>query len=434
MIYPISKSLLSIVLKHKQVTAFLDPFMGSGTTLIEAKLSGIPQVYGTDLNPLAVLLSEVKTTNLSNEQLQYIKSFEEIISKTFDLWNDIIVSFDKYIRVDLELDITSKKDWGNNAGYYIKEFGRKHRLDLNTIINFKNMGYWFLPKVVMSLQAIKQEINKITDIDVKKFILVAFSETVRLVSNTRNGEFKLFRMKPERVLTFDPDVKAEFLKVLKHNVNKIKQFDALNKGSSVKTHIYLEDARTLEAIPDNSIDLVITSPPYGDSRTTVAYGQYSRLALYWLELDNVKEDDIVQLDRNLLGGRSNIDDPQWTVLGSKTLENSLKKIADKDAKRAKDVFSFYRDLSLCLQAISKKTKSGGYHFWVVGNRTVKLENLRTDEIIIELAHKHGLEFVYNFGRRISNKVMPRRNSPTNEGGVTAETMTKEHIIVLRKVN
>ena len=104
MIYPISKSLLSIVLKHKQVTAFLDPFMGSGTTLIEAKLSGIPQVYGTDLNPLAVLLSEVKTTNLSNEQQQYIKSFEEIISKTFDLWNDIIVSFDKYIRVDLELN------------------------------------------------------------------------------------------------------------------------------------------------------------------------------------------------------------------------------------------------------------------------------------------------------------------------------------------
>jgi hypothetical protein len=63
---------------------------------------------------------------------------------------------------------------------------------------------------------------------------------------------------------------------------------------------------------------------------------------------------------------------------------------------------------------------------------VKLENLQTDQIIIELAEKYSLEFVYNFGRNISNKVMPRRNSPTNESGKTVETMTKEHIVILRK--
>lgn len=34
-------------------------------------------------------------------------------------------------------------------------------------------------------------------------------------------------------------------------------------------------------------DLMITSPPYGDSRTTVAYGQFSRLSLQWLDLENI---------------------------------------------------------------------------------------------------------------------------------------------------
>ncbi|MCL2255924.1 MAG: site-specific DNA-methyltransferase, partial [Firmicutes bacterium] len=75
----------------------------------------------------------------------------------------------------------------------------------------------------------------------------------------------------------------------------------------------------------------------------------------------------------------------------------------------------------------------GYHFWVVGNRTVKLEKVHTDQILIELAQKHGLEFVCNFGREISNKVMPQRNSPTNKNGAKVETMTKEHIVVFRKV-
>ncbi|XZJ61947.1 hypothetical protein ACSXEL_17120 (plasmid) [Clostridium perfringens] len=56
-----------------------------------------------------------------------------------------------------------------------------------------------------------------------------------------------------------------------------------------------------DRIPANSFDLLITSPPYGDSKTTVAYGQFSRLSLQWLNLE--MEMEVNQLDNVMLGGK-----------------------------------------------------------------------------------------------------------------------------------
>ena len=82
--------------------------------------------------------------------------------------------------------------------------------------------------------------------------------------------------------------------------------------------------------------------------------------------------------------------------------------------------------------MAQKTVSGGYQFWVVGNRTVKGETLSTDVIIAEIAEHYGMEYVYTIQRNIVNKVMPSLNSPTNETGKKSTTMTNEHILVLRK--
>lgn len=96
------------------------------------------------------------------------------------------------------------------------------------------------------------------------------------------------------------------------------------------------------------------------------------------------------------------------------------------------VYIFYNDLERAVSAISAKTKSGGYQFWVVGNRTVKGEVLLTDEIIAEIAGRYNLKHIYTIGRNIINKVMPSLNSPTNEAGKKSSAMTNEHIVVLRK--
>lgn len=195
--------------------------------------------------------------------------------------------------------------------------------------------------------------------------------------------------------------------------------------------VFRNNTCTLEDVPNDTYDLIVTSPPYGDSRTTVAYGEYSRLSLQWINLFDLTEKEIMGVDRSLMGGKKYRNGFEFT-LQSDTLLRSLENIKDIDVERAGDVYSFYADLNAAIRSVALKTKSGGYQFWVVGNRTVKNELLKTDVIITELAPQYGLTHVYTVDRNIPNKVMPSQNSPTNVTGAKGSTMTMEHIIVLRK--
>ena len=240
-------------------------------------------------------------------------------------------------------------------------------------------------------------------------------------------------MPTNKVETFGPNVIKEFTAILNRNIEKMNSFDeaCVEIGSDSAVSIFDNNAASLSDVPNGSVDLVITSPPYGDSRTTVAYGEYSRLSLQWLDIFNLSEKEIMGIDKSLMGGNKFRNGFEFTV-PSDTLRMSLEKIKDTDLERAGDVYSFYLDLSKAIASISDKTRSGGYQFWVVGNRTVKGELLQTDKIIAEIAHEHDLEHIYTIDRNIINKVMPSLNSPTNETGVKASTMTNEHIVVLRK--
>lgn len=431
MVYPISQNILKIVKKHIDIKTLMDPFMGSGTVLVEGMLDNVPQIYGTDLNPLAVLMSKVKTTILSEEQLSIIEEFREKLKSIEEKSNQVADDFDNYIKNALNLDITLKTGWGDNADKYINDYFKNKNKKFN-YQSFSNLGFWFTPRVIILLQTIKNQIKQVSDLNTQNFILLAFSETVRIVSNTRNGEFKLFRMKAEKVASFMPNVFAEFYKILDRNVTKMQDFIKACAQTKSKVTISFDDTRKLDTIPDNSVDLVITSPPYGDSRTTVAYGQFSRLSLQWLDLDDTTQQEVSNIDKNLLGGKPYTHKEQWSFLQSPTLVSSLEKIAEKDVFRADDVFSFYVDLDKCLYSITKKMKKNSYQFWVVGNRTVKLEKLLTDKIIEEMSIKYGLKHLFSFNRKIINKVMPSVNSPTNEVGARVKTMTAEIVVVLKK--
>ncbi|MFH1392504.1 MAG: DNA methyltransferase, partial [bacterium] len=182
-------------------------------------------------------------------------------------------------------------------------------------------------------------------------------------------------------------------------------------------------------IKENSIDCVITSPPYGDSRTTVAYGQFSRLSAQWLGIfDN--PDNASGVDKELLGGKA-VASLNYS-LASNYLSESIKKIAEKDEKRARDVLSFYLGLNNCLAQAYKMLKPKKYCCIVIGNRLVKQVRIPTDFIVVELAQEIGFTCEDIFVRNIPGKRMPIKNSPTNIAGELEETMTKESIVILRK--
>lgn len=433
MVCPISRNIINIVRTIRPISALFDPFAGSGTVLVEGMLSGIKTVAGNDINPLALFLSKAKTTCINpNVLMQESSELLENIKASLISLQDVIDNADDYIAQSFQLDLSGKKGWGDNAPMYLKEYCKRVNADIE-VPDFKNIGYWFKPQVILTLSVIKEHIKHITDENIRNYAYVAMSECIRLVSNRRNGEFKMFRMPAAKVLKFKLDVYEEFSRILLKNVEKMQDFyAALNEGR-VQTEVsfFKDNTCSLINVPDETYDLIITSPPYGDSRTTVAYGEYSRLSLQWINISNLSDKEIMGVDKSLMGGKKYRNGFEF-CLKSETLRKSLSDIKDVDIERAGDVYSFYEDLDASIREIAKKTKSGGCQFWVVGNRTVKNELLQTDVIITELAQQYDLIPIYTIDRNIPNKVMPSRNSPTNKTGITNATMTMEHIVVLRK--
>jgi len=389
MIPQVARRLIQMYGEDKEV--LLDPFMGSGTALLEAKLhKNFKKAYGIDINPLALLISKVKTTPINPEILK--EEYHQLISRCN----------------------ADKKE----VNFREKEIKKP---------DFFNIGFWFKPQVITDLAIIKQNIKKIKDKDIKDFFLIAFSETVRNVSNTRNREYKLYRMSQSMMQKHNPNTFEEFKSKASKSIVGMEEYFKVN-NPKCQVNILAEDTRNLTSIPANSVDLIVTSPPYGDSRTTVAYGQFSRLGLQWLDYS---KDEVLNIDKISLGGIPAKD--LHNGLGSPTLKKTLNEISKIDPRRAKDVLSFYVDFDKCVKELHRVTKKGAFMCFVVGNRTVKGVQIPTDEIILELFqaenhYKHHNTFI----RNIPHKRMPKLNSPTNISGNHGVTMNEEWIVIIEK--
>lgn len=364
----------------------LDIFSGSGTTVLECKYMGIKKSYGIELNPFAIFMTKIKLQDL-DEELPISKLSE--IEKLF---------------------------FKDNYNY--------------PIVSFKNINFWYSEKVISSLSKLFDIISKISDEKIRNFYLLIFCEVSRKTSFLDHTGFKMYRSQTKIKNNFDPNVWNEFLKTANRNLLLLKNNNELIKDNKTKQILIHGDSRIIHSeIPEHSIDLILTSPPYGDSKTTVAYGQYSRLPWQWLS----QKDDIIQLDRNLLGG--NPQNINKTILNlSLKLKEQVTEIECVDnSKRVNDVISFYNDLYSTLKSATYYLKKGGYFILVTGNRTVKRVYLRTDIIITELAKTLGYSTEKIYSRNIINKRMASKNSPTNEKGKTVNTMMTENIIILKKL-
>lgn len=360
-----------------------DPYCGTGTSLVEANINGI-DAYGTDLNPMAQLIAKAKTSKI---ELQIL----DLCLKEF---NDYLFALNSGIK---KLNIIAP--------------------------TFKNIDFWFKEETKNTLAIIKQFIDNIKDEKVQKFFLVAFSETIRESSLTRNSEFKLYRMSEKQRENFNPDVfRMINLKLVRNRIG-LKNYIKKNK-SPVDTYIYsFNSSENMNEIQKKSIDIVVTSPPYGDSRTTVAYGQFSRLSNQWLGVENSS-----QIDNQLMGGKAKT--IQKTSID--IIDRTVEVIDEKDNKRAKEVYSFYADYAKSIANVSTVIKHNGYACYVVGNRRVKDTTLPTDEITKCLFERYGFKHKNTFIRNIPNKRMPSKNSPTNKIGETATTMNNEYIVIMQK--
>lgn len=363
----------------------LDPFCGAGTVLVEASRQELAP-WGNDLNPLALRIARARTTPIGKTDL-----------------------FAALIALETALTPLALADWRG------------------PIPTFEGRDFWFKPEVSRALAFVLEQLRTLPHPDVRALAEMAFSETVRLVSNTRNGEFKLYRMPADKLATFQPDVLSVFRQTLARYAAGLQAFDEDLRKAAAPTKIVKGDTRLLDDVPDRRFDLMVTSPPYGDSRTTVAYGQFSRLSLEWLGLP---PEEARTVDRRLLGGGARTE-PAGDAISSAALQAGLEAIAAQHPARAREVESFYRDLDRAISAITRKLKPGALCAWVVANRTVKRVVLPTNTIIAELSAARGYSLIEDLTRNIPNKRMPLANSPSNVAGETGSTMTQEHMVILR---
>lgn len=366
--------------KTKEMSVLFDPYCGTGTSLVEGSLVGL-KCIGTDLNPLARLISKSKVTKVN---INNIKS----------LFKD----FEKYIIS------------GNN-------------IDLKKP-NINNIDFWFKEKQINDLLSIKYFIDEIKDGNEKDFFLVPFSETLREVSLTRNGEFKLYRIPKEKIDTWNPNTIELFKEKVKRNIDGYIEYEKENKVYNHEVYNFNSSEEIPnDLIQENSVDIVITSPPYGDSGTTVAYGQFSTLSNEWLGIEDARK-----LDKKLMGGKTT--DIEKT--GFDQLDEIIKTIETERPKRAKEIWSFYRDYKKSMENVSKTIKKNGICAYVVGNRRVSDIELPTDEFTRFVFEQNGFKHIETIVRNIPNKRQPKKTSPTNQTGKTVSTMTHEYIVIMKK--
>ena len=241
----------------------VDPYCGSGTTLLESALLGRRSV-GVDLNPLAVLIARVKTTPIPEATLK------ELVCTL----GNALATDGVYSGLPLFQDLVREKVSGNAQDPRFEcEWYRK----------------WFQPHVLRELVAIDLAIREINSQALSDVARVAFSNILRNSSNAHSGY-------PNVMFDKNSPIKGSptlpFLKTLNRNAKLAASLS--NVSASWSDVSVLRGNATSLPIASGTVDAVISHPPYLGS---VPYAEYGALSLRWLGVDPK------QLDRELTGGR-----------------------------------------------------------------------------------------------------------------------------------
>ena len=226
---PLAASLISHYVPKGEVV--LDPFCGGGGVLVETILQG-RRAIGCDINPLAVLMSQAKTTLLPS-------------SRTLHTYMGIAEEAEKLARrVSVE--------------------------DVPEVVRF-----WYRDDSLPPLKALQTVVCRIEDEAQRRLFQTVLSATARDVMLTYRGEIRLRKMQGADLERFHPNVFAAFRK---RALSAIKSVGELPPGS--RADVFTLDCRKLTQ--RQSCHTVITSPPYGDDKNGVGYFQFSRNMLFWI--------------------------------------------------------------------------------------------------------------------------------------------------------
>lgn len=337
-------------------TFVLDPFCGTGTTLVECKKNNIPSI-GLEANPMALLASQVKM-NWMIEPNQIITLAKTVAEKA-----------------------NSKIQ--NHKGSYLKLPNEKEKLLIKNSISPLP-----LHKSILLLETINEYKN---DKSYNHLRLAFAKQLVNSYSNLHFGpEVGVSRNKKN-----DVDVVNLWLAEVISMAHDIALF---KEKENIYGEAFFTDSRSINL--DKKIDIVFTSPPYPNEKD---YTRTTRLESVMLGYINNKE-DLRKYKNNLL--RSNTrniyvsDDDEKYIKNNKRIMNLSRKIENKRIELGKTsgferyyhrvVELYFGGIYRHLLGLKKYLNSNAYLAYVVGDQASYFRILiNTGSILAEIAEDIG---------------------------------------------
>jgi DNA modification methylase len=338
----------------------LDPFGGSGTTAVEAVRLG-RRAVSLDANPLSSLIGRVKTGFMTPE-----------------------------VRADLEQLVAAveghvitpqagRSAWGKGL------MERYHR----HVPDIPNMEKWFSETAAGELALLRFLIEETTSELSRDAALLALSRIVVRVSN-QESETRYVAVAKSVAPT---PVLRPYLQSLK-TVTRRLETAAVELQYADAKFLTGDSRKDLACVlGENSVDLIVTSPPYPNATD---YHLYHRFRLFWLGFDP-RELAKIEIGSHLRHQRND------------------------------SGFEEYRkDMALVLEGCGKVLQSGRYAVFVVGDALFKGKAFSTSEGICDTARSAGLSVVGVIDRPI-HKTKRSFAKPARRAGA-------EQLVVLQKPN
>lgn len=364
----------------------LDPFCGSGTTLVESVLSGYNAI-GIDIDPLSAMISRVKTTRVDKNELEKIS-----------IW-------------------------------LIKEINTKRKGTFKP--ECKTIDHWFTIDAIIKLSTIRSSINLIQERfgdskkvkDIQDLLLICFSSIIRRVSNADNESQKTYVSHTK--IKQPEEVNSLFFSQLNLFVDRAIKFSETT-NSKVKSKVVISSSATsLEKnLKGQKIDLAITSPPYIKA---IDYIYNQMVELFWIgdlfEMQTQTKQNKKKIqyigNKQISKVEFNTYTPYNTTLDIDKLDKKLQLIFDSDEKNghkhAYVTHKYFVEMERHFAEMSKCLTTGTHYVMVVGDSNVSDVYIDTADFLIEIAERNGFRITNKWGYKIKNRFM--RFDRKGRGGI-----------------
>lgn len=357
----------------------LDPFMGSGTTAVEAALLGC-EIYGVELDPFARLIAEVRIRRYSSSDISNLADLSKAIA---DQWES-----------------TAPKT--------------------ELVPRLANVRHWFTDSQFDDLLRIKSCMYKLTSGDSLShdFFRIVLADMIRPCSQAERQTLKPYISKKYKKTA--ASVSDAFKKSSEAHLEAVRDLnDEDPSGRSPVINWLGSDASDFSS-NRLRLDVAITSPPYTNA---LDYVRCIKIESAWVDCGS--DESFATLRRSHIGDPScRANAPNESVI--KLTSEIIAKINKVDPVRARTVLSYFASMDCNLRCVWNCLRRGGEYHLIVGDSVIREVPVNTHLILAELGQRLGFEWThyYKYQIRDHRLSIPRKT----EGG----KIEYEYVVTLRK--